>query len=109
MSDYKCPYCGKSHGDLQIDVDLYRACEVRTLKARIEELEKRLMVDLKGEPHTKDAMEYADSLVDKNGMARFGELSRLEWMLRVLAHNYWRSGEVNRLVILERDSFHLCC
>lgn len=49
---------------------------------RERQLQERLMMD-GGEPHYQDCCKYSDGLVIK-GKSRFGQLSRLEWMLRVV-------------------------
>ena len=55
---------------------------IRKLKIKLAQTHERLMVD-GGEPHYRDCCEYSDGLVIK-GRSRYGNLSRLEWMLRVV-------------------------
>ena len=58
--------------------------KVKLAQAEFQERQwrKRLMID-GGEPHYQDCCDYSDGLVIK-GKSRFGNLGRLEWMLRVV-------------------------
>jgi len=64
---------------------------IRVLKVRLAQAHGRLMMD-GGEPHYRDCCDYSDGLVIK-GQPRFGNLSRLEWMLRVVVGYSRRQDE----------------
>ena len=61
-------------------------------------LRERLMMD-GGEPHYVDCCEYSDTLVNPKGEPRFGNLSRLEWMLRtVVGHSRRQEAYIKKLL-----------
>ncbi len=66
-------------------------------------LHQRLMMD-GGEPFYTDCCEYSDTLVNSEGEPRFGNLSRLEWMLRVVVGRCRRQ----KLYIEKLEARHTC-
>lgn len=80
----KYPLPWKALGGLEIimsELETLRALEAT--KKELAELHTRLMVG-GGEPSVKACYEYSDTLVSHDGKPRFGDLSRLEWMLRTV-------------------------
>lgn len=71
--------------------ELMQDSEIQRLKAENQHLRERLMFD-GGEPSVKSCYEYSDKLV-KHGVAYFGNLTRLEWMVRVLTGYSRRQDE----------------
>lgn len=57
--------------------------ELVATKKKLAELHARLMLG-GGEPNVKACYEYSDQLVNRDSVPRFGNLSRLEWMLRTV-------------------------
>lgn len=73
--------------------------ELETTRAKLvaatkelAELHSRLMIG-GGEPSVKSCYEYSDKLVNREGVSRFGNLSRLEWMLRTVVGYSRRQDE----------------
>jgi len=66
--------------------------ELAAAKKELAELRGRLMLG-GGEPSVKGCYEYSDSLVNHEGQPRFGNLTRLEWMLRTVVGYSRRQDE----------------
>jgi len=66
--------------------------ELIAAKKELAELRGRLMLG-GGEPSVKGCYKYSDNLVDRNGVPRFGDLARLEWMLRTVVGYSRRQDE----------------
>ena len=82
---------------------------VYDLCGEIDHLHQRLMMD-GGKPHYSDCCEYSDALVD-HGEPRFGNLSRLEWMLRTVVGRCYRQDayieklEAKLKLNIEREAY----